>query len=84
MLALSYIFGIGSLIWFILVVIKLFKKEGVGLGILGVICALYTFIWGWINHKKQDITTIMIIWSVLIVISLIINMSMGPSSFYNF
>ena len=84
MLALSYIFGIGSLICFILVVIKLFKKEGVGLGILGVICALYTFIWGWINHKKQDITTIMIIWSVLIVISLIINLSMGPSSFYNF
>jgi len=84
MLALSYIFGIGWLICFILVVIKLFKKEGVGLGILGVICALYTFIWGWINHKKQDITTIMIIWSVLIVISLIINLSMGPSSFYNF
>jgi hypothetical protein len=74
---LAYLVGIGSLICFILVLIKLFKKEGVGLGILGIICALYTFIWGWINHKKQKITNIMLIWSALVIISLLLNYVIG-------
>ena len=74
---LAYLVGIGSLICFILVLIKLFKKEGVGLGILGIICALYTFIWGWINHKKQKITNIMLIWTILIIVSLVLNYVVG-------
>ncbi len=74
---LAYLIGIGALICFILVLIKLFKKEGVGLGILGIICALYTFIWGWINHKKQKITNVMLIWTVLTIISLVLNYAVG-------
>jgi hypothetical protein len=74
---LAYLVGIGALICFVLVLIKLFKKEGVGLGILGIICALYTFIWGWINHKKQKITSIMLIWTVLTIVSLILNYAVG-------
>ena len=74
---LAYLVGIGGLVCFILVLIKLFKKEGVGLGILGIICALYTFIWGWINHKKQKITNIMLIWTLLIIVSLVLNYAVG-------
>ena len=74
---LAYLVGIGSLVCFILVLIKLFKKEGVGLGILGIICGLYTFIWGWINHKKQKITNIMLIWTILIIVSLVLNYVIG-------
>ena len=74
---LAYLIGIGALICFILVLIKLFKKEGVGLGILGIVCALYTFIWGWINHKKQKITNVMLIWTVLTIISLVLNYAVG-------
>ena len=57
--------------------VKLFQKEGVGLGILGIICALYTFIWGWINHKKQKITNLMLIWTILIIVAMIFNFVLG-------
>ena len=81
MIAVSYLVGIGSLVCFILVLIKLFQKEGVGLGILGIICALYTFIWGWINHKIQKITNIMLIWTILIIIAMILNFALGVRYF---
>jgi O-antigen/teichoic acid export membrane protein len=71
--------AIAMFVCFILVLIKLFKKEGVGLGILGIICGLYTFIWGWINHKKQKITNIMLIWSILAVIYLVLYYVVGVS-----
>jgi hypothetical protein len=57
----------------IIVLIKLFQKEGVLKGILGLICMIYTFIWGWMNHKEQNISNVMYIWSGVIVLSIIIN-----------
>ncbi len=77
MIALMYLVGLGSLVCAILVLIKLFQKEGVGLGILGILCFLYTFIWGWINHKAQKITNIMLIWTALIIIGMILNFALG-------
>jgi len=76
--------GIGSLICWILVLIKLFPAEGVGLGILGVICGLYTFIWGWQNADRQNIRQIMLIWTVCFVAGIIFNVlkgSMTPAAF---
>jgi hypothetical protein len=77
LLILFWLISIGAIICFILVLIKLFQKEGVGLGILGIICGIYTFIWGWINHKPQKITNIMLIWTILVIISLILNFVAG-------
>ena len=77
LMALYYLVSIAILVCFILVLIKLFKKEGVGLGILGIICGIYTFIWGWINHKTQNITTVMIIWTILTVLMLILQFTVG-------
>ena len=71
---LSVLAGIATFVLFVIVLIKLFQTEGVGKGILGIICALYTFIWGWMKHKELDITNLMIVWSVLIVIGIILNM----------
>ncbi len=64
--------GLGNLACLIMVVIKLFKQEGTMKGILGVICGLYTFIWGWINSSKLNIRNIMLIWTVLIVASIVV------------
>jgi hypothetical protein len=33
--------------------VKLFQQKGALHGILGLICMLYTFIWGWMNIKKE-------------------------------
>jgi len=76
---LAMLVGIGSLICFIIVLIKLFQNEGALKGILGFICGLYTFIWGWMNADKLGIKNIMLIWTVLILISLVLNFAFGVS-----
>lgn len=70
---LALIVGIANLVFFIMVLIKLFQEKGVLHGILGIICGLYTFIWGWMNADRLNIRNTMIYWSVCIVISIILN-----------
>lgn len=78
---LSLLVALGSLICFIIVLIKLFQNEGALKGILGLICGLYTFIWGWINADKYGIKNIMLIWTLLILISLVLNFAFGGFSY---
>jgi len=70
---------IADFVLFIIVLVKLFKKEGVLLGILGFFCSIYTFIWGWMKHKQLEMTKIMVWWTALtvaqIVGSLVIQMA---------
>ncbi|HXI24434.1 MAG TPA: hypothetical protein VNG71_11275 [Pyrinomonadaceae bacterium] len=74
---LGLILWLGCLICFIMVLIKLFQENGVLHGILGLICGLYTFIWGWINANRLNIRNIMIIWTLLIIVSIIVNVMSG-------
>ena len=69
--------GLGCLICFIIVLIKLFQTEGALKGILGLICGIYTFIWGWMNATKLNLKNIMMIWTLLLIISLILNFAFG-------
>ena len=71
---LASLLGLGSLACFIIVLVKLFQDEGVGQGILGLICGIYTFIWGWQNAKRLDINTIMLIWTILAVAALVLRL----------
>lgn len=69
---------IGSIIMWIagvVVLIKLFQTEGVMKGILGFICMLYTFIWGWQNIGKEELKlkTWMYLWSGAVVLGVILN-----------
>ena len=73
----SWIIWLATLVVAILVLVKLFQKEGVLKGILGIICLLYTFIWGWMHAKEQNITNLMWIWTGLIVLSVIVNYLVG-------
>jgi len=66
---------IGSALAFvagIVVLIRLFQKEGVLKGILGLICMLYTYIWGWMHVKDTSLNlkTWMWIWTGAIVLVL--------------
>ena len=72
---LSSIVSVIALICGIAVLIQLFKKEGVLKGILGLICMLYTYIWGWMHIKDESlkIKTWMYVWTVVIVLAIIIN-----------
>lgn len=70
--------GLGGVIAFvagIVVLIKLFQKEGLLKGVLGLICMLYTFIWGLQNMKNEELKlkNPMYIWIGGIVLGIIIN-----------
>jgi hypothetical protein len=59
----------------IVVLVKLFQKEGVLKGILGLICMLYTYIWGWMHVKDEslNIKTWMWIWTGAILLGIVLN-----------
>jgi hypothetical protein len=59
----------------IVVLIKLFQKEGFLKGILGLICMLYTYIWGWMHIKDESLQlkTWMYVWTGAIVVGIILN-----------
>jgi hypothetical protein len=73
--------SLGSLICFIIVLVKLFQNEGVLLGILGLICGIWTFIWGWMNAGKLGIKNLMMIWTLLIILSIVLNVAGGGFSY---
>ena len=67
---------LGSILAFVAglaVLIKLFQKEGLLKGVLGLICMLYTFIWGWQNFKNEQLKlkNWMYIWTAVIVLGYI-------------
>ncbi|MBU6362380.1 MAG: hypothetical protein KGS46_20410 [Chloroflexi bacterium] len=74
---LNLLLSLGSLACLIMVVIKLFKEKGVAHGILGVICGLYTFIWGWMNATRLGIRNLMMIWTAIFVLNLVVGISIG-------
>jgi len=66
----------------IVVLVKLFQKEGILKGILGLICMIYTFIWGWMHLKDESLKlkTWMYIWTGCIVLGIILNVIAQKSS----
>ena len=69
-----------SVISFIVVLIKLFRKEGALKGILGLFCGLYTFIWGWMKHRELRLTKVMAIWTAVTVLSVVLPVALGVGS----
>jgi hypothetical protein len=70
---IGIIAGLVSLVCLIMVLIKMFPKEGVLKGILGIICGLYAFIWGWQHKDELGNKNIMPAWTGAIVLSIIAN-----------
>jgi hypothetical protein len=68
---LGYLAGLASLVFFIIVLIKLFQTKGVLHGILGIICGLYTFIWGWMNADAQGLRKTMVNWTIAILAQIV-------------
>ena len=75
---LMMLVGLGCLICFIIVLIKQFQDAGVVHGIIGIVtCGIWTLIWGWMNATRLNIKTIMMVWTVLILISLVLRFALG-------
>ena len=65
----------------IMVVVKMFQNAGVVHGILGLICGLYAYIWGWMNSGKLGLRNLMLIWTVLIILFVILSATTGAMNF---
>jgi hypothetical protein len=72
---LGTIGSIIALVCGIMVLVKLFQTEGALKGILGLICMLYTYIWGWQHIKNEDmkLKNWMYVWTAAIVLGIILN-----------
>lgn len=73
---LSMVIGLGSLVCWIMEIVAAFKHEKSPLlGILSIIpcLGLGGLIIGWVKHRDWGITQLMLIWSGLIVISIVLN-----------
>ncbi|MDA1196040.1 MAG: hypothetical protein O2894_12780 [Planctomycetota bacterium] len=54
--------SLGSLVCWIMVLVKFFQTKNVVHGVLGIVtCSIWAFIWGWVTHAKLSLTKIMII-----------------------
>ncbi len=64
---LASLASIGSLVCWIMTLIKMFQNDKVILAILGILCPLWAFIWGWMNKDKAAHPKLMLIWTICIV-----------------
>ena len=79
---LGMLASLAAFICFIIVLIKQFQNGGVVHGIIGIItCTIWTFIWGWMNATKLNIKTIMMVWTLLIIVAIIITVMGGGFSY---
>ncbi|MBV9928934.1 MAG: hypothetical protein JOZ96_28235 [Acidobacteria bacterium] len=76
---LIYLLCLGAFVVQILVAVKMFQNAGAIHGILGIICGLYAYIWGWMNSGKLNIKNLMIIWTALIILIIVLNFVFGAS-----
>ncbi len=59
---LGLVSNVAALVFFVIVLIKMFKTAGALQGILGLVCALWAFIWGWMNAKDDKFQNIPVMW----------------------
>jgi len=70
-IALATLGGIGSLACFVMVLIKMFQNEKPLIGVLGILCWLWAFIWGWMKSGPLGLKNIMLGWTACVIILLI-------------
>ena len=82
MMILASLVALGSLVCFVMVLIKQFQTAGALHGIIGLItCGIWTFIWGWMKASTLNIKNIMLAWTGLIVLSIVLNMMGAMAAF---
>jgi hypothetical protein len=73
LLPIVVVCGVIELVCWIMVLVKIFQSGSIGLGILGIICPLFAFIYGWMKVDEFGIRNIMLTWSVCFGIGIALN-----------
>lgn len=72
---------LGSIICWIMVLIRMFKSAGALHGIIGILCSLYAFIWGWMNAGKEGLRNLMMAWTAILILYIILAAVFGGFSY---
>jgi len=72
---------LGSIVCWIMVLIQMFKNAGAVHGIIGILCSLYAFIWGWMNAGKLGIRNLMLAWTLILILYIILAAVFGGFSY---
>ena len=77
---ISILFGVVSLVCYIMVVIQMFQHGQSGLGIAAIVLlhcfgigALLAFVYGWVKAGEWKIQNVMIAWTAVVVINVVLN-----------
>jgi hypothetical protein len=82
LMILATLVGLGSLVCFIMVLIKQFQTAGALHGIIGIVtCGIWTFIWGWMKASTLGLRNLMLAWTGLIVLAFVLNMMGAMAAF---
>jgi hypothetical protein len=65
------------IVCWVMVLIRMFKDAGAVHGIIGILCSLYAFIWGWMNSGKLGLRNIMLAWTALLILYIILAAAFG-------
>ncbi|MBC7785730.1 MAG: hypothetical protein H7144_18025 [Burkholderiales bacterium] len=79
LLIISLAISIGSIVCWVLTLVKLFQAGKTLEGVLSI-CPLIGFILGWVRAKELNHTKVMMIWSVLVVLSILINVMFASTA----
>jgi len=60
--------GIGMLVCWIMVLVKMFKNDKPLIGVLGILCSLWAYIWGWMKSGPLNLKKVMMLWTLSIVL----------------
>ena len=68
----------------VLTLVKIFKDGKVGLGIVGIICGLVTFIYGWMKVSEYHNRTVMMVWTISWAVLILANILGGAAMLSQF
>jgi hypothetical protein len=71
LLCIAVLVGLFAFVLQIMLLVKIFKHAGVGLGILGIFCGPFAFIWGWMKAKELGMKKLMTWLTISIIVSAI-------------
>ena len=76
-LALLVISGLGSLACWVMVLIKMFQNDKPLIGIIGIVCGIWAYIWGWMKSGTLGLKKVMLAWTLCIGLSIVGNVLYG-------
>ena len=69
-----------NLVCWIMVLVQIFKHQQIALGIIGIICAIVAFVYGWMKSSEWGIRNVMLAWTAGIIGQIIIGSLAGPGT----